>query len=196
MQSRRPVSRAIDVLIELSKGVELRGTAYRNDYGDGANTHALDGRLSGPDGTLYRFSGTLSRVRFEPIERRGRPKNEGRDVALYFAFRWFCSAGLLKPQARKGVQSLWEGNGWKGCSEDTHLNALIRKGKKAVHGLSMLMHVTEAALGGAVLALPPAAFKEMTPYQRMAANGRGWIWVFGKERAQFARIEFDAPLSR
>lgn len=194
MHSKRPVQRAIDVQIELCKGVELRGTAYRNDYGDGATTHTLDGRLTGADGTTYRFSGTLRGVRFEPIERRGRPKNEGRDVALYFAFRWFRSAGQSEPLARKAVQALWEGNGWKGCSQDTHLNALIRNGKKSVHGMSLLTVVTEVAPGGAVLAMPPAAFIEMTPYQRMAASGHGWIWAFGKECAQFARIEFDAPL--
>lgn len=196
MHKKAPIQRAIKMLFEPSEGVALRGTIYSNDYKDGATTHPFTGRLLGRDGVEYSVRGILSGVCFEPIERRGRPKNEGRDVALYFAFRWFRSAGHSEPLARKAVQSLWEENGWKGCSEYTHLNALIRKGKGIAHGLSVLAFVDEVAPGGAVLAMPPEAFKEAMPNQRIAVSGSGWIWAFGKECAQFARIEFDVPLSK
>lgn len=195
MQSRRPVSRAIDVLIELSKDVELRGTAYRNDYGDGATTHILDGRLTGADGCTYRFSAELKGVLFKKIETRGAKRKTGRNLALYFAFRLFLGCGVGRPEARRKVQALWEEKGWKGVAQDTQRDTLIRNGATVAKGFSVLTCVGEKPFEGAVVALKHAAF-QITANERMAASGEGWFWSSGMECAKFGHIEFSSPLVR
>ena len=192
MHSKRPVQRAIDVQIELCKGVELRGTAYRNDYGDGATTHTLDGRLTGADGTTYRFLGTLRGVRFEKIETRGATKKTGRNLALYFAFRLFQAGGMSKPNARKEVQEMWDKKGWKGVAQDTQRDDLIRKGEKAAKGLRVFAFVFEDS-GGAVFALPHAANQTATNVS-IDLKGNGWIWFLGMECAEYGHIEYSAPV--
>lgn len=179
--------------MELCKGVALQGTAYTNDYGDGATTHTLDGRLKGLDGTLYRFWATLMGVRFEKIETRGATKKTGRNIALYFAFQLFLKYGMGEPDARKKVQALWDEKGWKGVAQDTQLNDLIRKGKGAAKSFRTFTFAGENSTVGAVIALPHAA-SQTAANGRIELNGDGWIWSLGMECAEYGRIEYSSPM--
>lgn len=194
MNQKRPIQRAIEMIFEPVQGVALRGEIYSNDYGDGDTCHQFEGRLTSSDGTVFKVSGSLNGVRFRKIEQRGMPSKEGRDVALHFALQWFQKTGSTPSEARENVLLLWGAKGWQGCSEDAHLRRLLKNGKKATQGLSVLFSVGEDESSGSVVALPPASFNNLSQDQCIEARGQGWIWTFGTESAEYGDIELSTPL--
>ena len=193
---KKPTRRTIGLTLRLSElNLALSGSVYVNDYGDGATKHAIDGRLTDQKGVVYALSANLSGVKVLPIERRGRPRNLGRDIALWMAFRWFQCLPRSESVARKNVIDLWESNCWAGVSEDTHLNKKLRAAKKHMkkNKLSVLCHVCTDSLDGIVVAMDESAF-DVAPFQHMHGDGRGWFWRYGEKEASFGVIRFNASL--
>ena len=202
MTPKKPIQRSIEILIQpRGSGDGLKGMFYTNDFGDGAAEHPLDGHLTDSQGVTRRFFGRLSGVQFVPVETRGAPEKVARDVALYLAYQWFFGNALRdgkpwpKRIAKQGVLDLWAGRGFKGASEETHLNKRVKQGGKTVHGLSLMRYVCAGVSpDGAVIAAHEDVF-DCRPGEYIGINGPGWFWQYGMETAIQGNFTAGANLS-
>lgn len=203
MKPKKPIQRAIDVLIKSSVSDDaLQGVFYTNDFRDGATEHLLDGHLTDSQGATRRFSGRLSGMQFVPVETRGAPAKVARDVALFLAYQWFLgiaervAPARAESAARQGVMELWAAQDFTGVSEETHLRKRLKTGAAAVHGLSLLHYVcTSADPDGMVVAALEEVF-DLRPGEYMGINGPCWLWQYGMEAAIQGSFTAGAQLTR
>ncbi len=201
---KKPTQRAIEVIFRnRSDNSVAGGMFYTHDFGDGATRHRLEGHLTDQEGRTLRLSFDLSGLQFVPVENRGRPKKTARNVAFFLAHRWFLGIAIRtkKPRAESkaldDAMLLWQSLGFQGVSDEAHARKLLKAGKEAACGLSLL-HVDAtngAHADGVVIAADESTF-DMRPGEYMGINGDGWFWRYGMEKAEWGKLTAGAHLTK